>query len=295
MKTKTKNTPPLVAIHCMVYNHAPFLRQCFDGFVMQQTEFPFVAIVHDDASTDNSADIINEYTTKYPDIFRPIYETENQYGKPGAIFRIMLEAGKDAKYTAFCEGDDYWTDPAKLQRQINFLETHLDYSATADNGMVKEEVTNIEHIFNTASSHDVNQEEIIITRRFPTAGVLCRTKALIGMQDVCHIFTDTIQWCWLLSKGKFRYEAIVSSVYRKGAQGVTVNTEPYIFAKKAELWNLEILRVFNISKDFMYLHIAKEYKYFVITSIKQHHITSAIKCLVIGGANLVKAVIYKIV
>ena len=69
---------PLVAIHCFVYNHEPYLRDCFEGFVMQQTNFPFVAIVHDDASTDGSAAIIREYEEKYPHIFKPIYETENQ-------------------------------------------------------------------------------------------------------------------------------------------------------------------------------------------------------------------------
>lgn len=72
---------PLVAIHCLVYNHESYLRDCFEGFVMQQTNFPFVAIVHDDASTDGSAAIIREYEEKYPHIFKPIYETENQYSK----------------------------------------------------------------------------------------------------------------------------------------------------------------------------------------------------------------------
>ena len=69
------NQTPLVAIHCLVYNHEPYLRDCFEGFVMQQTNFPFVAIVHDDVSTDKSADIIREYEAKYPHIFKPIYIT----------------------------------------------------------------------------------------------------------------------------------------------------------------------------------------------------------------------------
>lgn len=127
MKMNKKVHSPIVAIHCMVYNHEPYLRQCLDGFVMQQTDFPFIAIVHDDASTDYSADIIREYEQKYPTIIRPIYETANQYSKPGAIARIMMEASKDAKYIAFCEGDDYWTDALKLQKQVDFLESHPDY------------------------------------------------------------------------------------------------------------------------------------------------------------------------
>jgi glycosyltransferase involved in cell wall biosynthesis len=120
----------LVAIHCLVYNHEPYLRDCLEGFVMQQTSFPFVAIVHDDASTDGSTAIIREYEEKYPDIIKPIYETENQWRKPdGSLGRIMNAAidATGAKYVAMCEGDDYWTDPLKLQKQVDFLESHPDY------------------------------------------------------------------------------------------------------------------------------------------------------------------------
>ena len=120
---------PLVSIRCLVYNHEPFLRQCLDGFVMQKTTFPFEAIVHDDASTDGSAAIIREYAEKYPDIIKPIYETENQYSKhDGSLGRnITAVADPNAKYIATCEGDDYWTDPNKLQLQVDFLESHSDY------------------------------------------------------------------------------------------------------------------------------------------------------------------------
>lgn len=116
---------PLVAISCLVYNHEPYLRDCFEGFVMQKTNFRFVAIVHEDCSTDNSAAIIREYEAKYPDIFRPIYETENQWHKmDGSLDRIMNAAidATGAKYIAMCEGDDYWTDPYKLQKQVDILE-----------------------------------------------------------------------------------------------------------------------------------------------------------------------------
>lgn len=117
--------PILVAIHCLVYNHEPYLRDCFEGFVMQKTNFRFVAIVHDDCSKDGSAAIIREYAEKYPDIFRPIFETENQYSKhDGSLQRIMSAAidATGAKYIAMCEGDDYWTDPYKLQKQVDILE-----------------------------------------------------------------------------------------------------------------------------------------------------------------------------
>ena len=121
---------PLVVIKCLVYNHEPYLRDCLEGFVMQQTNFPYVAIVHDDASTDNSALIIREYAEKYPDIIKPIYETENQYSKQdGSLGRIMSAAidATGAKYVAMCEGDDYWTDPLKLQKQVDFMEANPEY------------------------------------------------------------------------------------------------------------------------------------------------------------------------
>ena len=123
---------PLVSIRCLVYNHEPYLRQCLDGFVMQKTTFPFEAIVHDDASTDGSAAIIREYAEKYPDIIKPIFETENQYSKQdGSLGKnIRAVANPNAKYIATCEGDDYWTDPNKLQLQVDFLESHPDYYMT---------------------------------------------------------------------------------------------------------------------------------------------------------------------
>lgn len=118
---------PLVAIRCITYNHEPYIRDALEGFVMQKTDFPFVAIVHDDASTDKTADIIREYAAKYPDIIKPIYETENQYSKPGNPLGKLMNAAvlaTGAKYIALCEGDDYWTDPLKLQKQVDFLESH---------------------------------------------------------------------------------------------------------------------------------------------------------------------------
>lgn len=125
----------MVTIRCLAYNHEPYIRQCLEGFVMQKTNFRFEAIVHDDASTDGTAAIIKEYAEKYPDIIKPIFETENQYSKhDGSIRRIMNEH-TNGKYIALCEGDDYWTDPLKLQKQVNFLESHLEYTMSHTNNI----------------------------------------------------------------------------------------------------------------------------------------------------------------
>lgn len=125
-----QDAPLMVTIRCITYNHEPYIRQCLEGFVMQRTNFRFEAIVHDDASTDGTAAIIREYAEKYPDIIKPLYETENQYSKhDGSLGRIM-DAHMRGKYIAMCEGDDYWTDPLKLQKQVDFLEAHPDYGMT---------------------------------------------------------------------------------------------------------------------------------------------------------------------
>lgn len=115
----------LVTIKCMVFNQEPYLRECFDGFLIQKTKFPFEVIVHDDASSDGSKAIIQEYASRYPAIFKPIYETENQYTKVGffGIIKIMNQY-IHGKYVAICEGDDYWIDPYKLQKQVDYFESH---------------------------------------------------------------------------------------------------------------------------------------------------------------------------
>lgn len=117
----------VVSISCITYNHVPYIRQCLDGFMMQQTNFAFEVLIHDDASTDGTTEIIKEYERKYPDIIKPIYEEENQWvkGRRGsAVFNFPRAKGK---YIAMCEGDDYWTDPLKLQKQVDFLESHSDF------------------------------------------------------------------------------------------------------------------------------------------------------------------------
>lgn len=127
------NTAPLVSICTLVYNHEPYLRECFDGFLMQKTDFAFEVLVHDDASTDNSAEIIREYTTKYPDIFKPIYQTENQYSRGVKVNATFQYPRAKGKYIAICEGDDYWTDPLKLQKQVDFLEANPEYVMCSHN------------------------------------------------------------------------------------------------------------------------------------------------------------------
>lgn len=122
-------TEPLLSIVCLTYNHASFIRKTLESFLQQETDFPFEVIVHDDASTDTTAAIVADYAARYPSIIKPIYQTQNQFSL-GVPFSTRLFARAAGKYIAYCEGDDYWTDPSKLQQQVDFLEQHRDYVIT---------------------------------------------------------------------------------------------------------------------------------------------------------------------
>ncbi len=115
-----------VSVLCLAYNHEKYIRKCLDGFVMQKTNFKFEVLINDDASTDNTAQIIREYEEKYPDIIKPIYQTENQHSKHVGILRNILLPKAKGKYIAFCEGDDYWCDENKLQLQYDVMEGNPD-------------------------------------------------------------------------------------------------------------------------------------------------------------------------
>ena len=117
---------PLVSIRCITYNHEKYISQCLDGFLMQETRFPFEVIVHDDASTDHTAEIIRNYEMRYPHIIKPIYEIENQYSKNDGSLNRIIDSHLKGKYIAHCEGDDYWCDSKKLQKQFDYLESHED-------------------------------------------------------------------------------------------------------------------------------------------------------------------------
>ncbi len=117
-----------VSAYCLAYNHEKYIRSALEGFVMQKTNFKFEVFVHDDASTDNTARIIREYAEKYPDIIKPIYQTENQYSQGIKITKAFILPRVSGKYIAICEGDDYWTDENKLQKQFDIMESNDNVS-----------------------------------------------------------------------------------------------------------------------------------------------------------------------
>ncbi len=219
-----KQDKPLVAIKCLVYNHEPYLRDCLEGFVMQQTNFPFVAIVHDDASTDNSAAIIREYEEKYPDIIKPIYEAENQYSKrDGSLGRIMNAAvdAIGAKYVAMCEGDDYWTDPLKLQKQVDFMETNPEYGLCyAKAYRYNEELKKYIGVKGSARA-EVYELSIQGTHHISTPTILMRQSLFLNcLSDSSFLlnnglFTDSSLWWWFAANSKLYFMDDVVAVYRE--------------------------------------------------------------------------------
>ena len=266
----------LVSIRCLVYNHEPYLRQCLEGFVMQKTNFRFEAIVHDDASTDGSAKIIREYAEKYPDIIKPIYETENQYSKhDGSIGRITRAACK-GKYMAMCEGDDYWIDPFKLQKQVDYMEVHSNCSMTHTAFRYYFQVGRIlKSSFKEANiihSTDAGDSEKIIRSilngnyyRIQTMTVVYRYDSYLNviksdpfLFDGHFLMGDTQLWTELIKRGKVHYFNDETSVYR-----VLENSSSHsIKCEKILKFSLscEELRIY-LSKKYNYSDLLKKFRY----------------------------------
>jgi len=118
---------PLVTVICISYNQAQYIADALEGFLAQRTNFPFEVIVHDDASTDGTANVIRGYVKKYPGFFRSVLRTENQYSRYGVAYLDEMFREARGTYVCICEGDDYWTDPQKLQRQADLMEKHPEY------------------------------------------------------------------------------------------------------------------------------------------------------------------------
>lgn len=154
-----KNTTPLLSIICITYNHERYISDALESFLMQQTSFPFEIIIHDDASTDGTADIIKNYEKKYPDLIRAIYQSENQYSQ-GVIIEEQLHRMARGKYIAVCEGDDYWVDTHKLQKQVDFMTAHPECSISFHKVLFKyENAEEKNHIFPEMIGNKVFQEQ----------------------------------------------------------------------------------------------------------------------------------------
>ncbi|MZR64143.1 glycosyltransferase [Alcanivorax sp. DP30] len=150
---------PVVSILCHCFNHELFLEDTLNGFLMQKTDFPWEIIVHDDASTDNSADIIRRYAEAYPSIIKPILQEENQFsqGLRPTFFTTKAALGE---YFAPCDADDYWLDPDKLQRQADFLSNNPKYAVCGHNAFIVESGT----VVKTSKLPPINRADVSAKR-----------------------------------------------------------------------------------------------------------------------------------
>lgn len=212
------NYNPLVSVICTAYNHQDYIRETLEGFVMQQVDFPIEVIVHDDASTDDTASIIREYENEYPHLFRNIYQKENQYSKGVNIWGNLFANYCKGKYIAICEGDDYWIDPLKLQKQVLCLEKCNEFSMVYARVRYYEQSTSR---FTSVFGAGVNDLKGLLKGNvIPTLSVCFR-------RDLCLDYMQTVApdtkdwkmgdyplWLFLAAKGKLGFQKDIIGVYR---------------------------------------------------------------------------------
>ncbi len=251
---------PLLTIVCLAYNHAAFIRETLDGFLRQETDFPFEIIVHDDASTDATAAIIQDYAARYPEIIKPIYQQENQY-RLGVPFSTRLFALARGQYIAYCEGDDYWTDPRKLQIQVDFLQQHRDYVMTYHDAFMfnSQGVVRSPHL-QGRFRQDASARELMQARYVSTLTV-CFRNLIHELPPELH-GVEVLDICWwsllgAYGKGKF-IESIKPAAYRVHDGG--------IFSMRSSKQRIQMTMHAYYSLARYYHRIGKQdlYEYFLV-------------------------------
>jgi len=262
------NTKPIVSICCNTYNHAKYIKDAIDGFLMQKTFFPYEIIIHDDASTDGTRQIIKEYAERNPELIYPIFQTENQYSKKQkSISARFVWPHVRGKYIALCEGDDYWTDPHKLQKQVDFLEVHPEYSLsfhavedfnmdTGKTGVLRYKCKNGFRTFN------VNNAILIGGALLATNSMVFRSEFIRSIPEWYDNAPagDFALTLILSSRGRIAYFDDVMSVYRRGVPGSWTN----------RMKNRNNMRTLHKNTDKMLLSFNRYtlYKYFIPIMIK---------------------------
>lgn len=265
-----------VSVICNVYNHGKYVRDALEGFVSQKTNFPYEVLVHDDASTDNSAEIIREYERKYPDIIKPIYQTVNQYSNGGAIARRFQLPRAKGKYIALCEGDDYWTDPMKLQKQFDFMEMNPSYSLCVCSTEWMNLRTGIrENRCKIEEDMDISLEEIILGKKggfFQTASVFVKAEVYKCFPEWRTKFPIGDYPLWILAalNGKVRMLHDVMTVYRYYAENSwTVRMDNDESRARISIRMIEGLNALNEATEYRYSDVISQ-------RILQHKYTLAL-------------------
>jgi len=219
--TENTKAEPLVSICCIAYNQEQYIGQALDGIFMQVTSFPLEVIIHDDASSDNTAGIIREYQQKYPDKIIPIFQKENRFSKGTRISATYVWPLAKGKYIALCEGDDYWTDPMKLQKQIDFLETHPDFTICFHQSLDlwEDGRTTLHNKFSTDSIFTI--KDLTQSNFIATASCVIRNNLKEIPSWFYHVATgDWALFIYHAQFGNIYFMNECMSVYRKHSQGI---------------------------------------------------------------------------
>ena len=210
-----------VSIWCTTYNHAAYIKDAIESFLAQRTQFKYEIIIYDDASTDGTTEIIEQYREKYPDRIKCLIQRENQYAKMKKSWKTkkeQLKSMSSGKYIAMCEGDDFWIDANKLQIQVDYLEKHPECVFTAHDALKFESGNSkIEAMEPYAEDKDVSERELIIQYRgnLPTVSTVFRREII----DLDGFFLeagvgDYPLQLYALTKGKIHYFTRIMAVYR---------------------------------------------------------------------------------
>lgn len=172
--------PVVVSVCCITYNHAKYIRQCLDGIIAQKTSFKYEIIINDDCSTDGTTEIVKRYADEYPELIRPIFHEENQWSKgTKRILATFVFPKARGKYIALCEGDDYWIDPLKLQKQVDFLNNHQDVSMVFHSAKVVQDDGTIKAPkFGKVENRLYTEKDFVAAWTIPTASMVFRNTVL---------------------------------------------------------------------------------------------------------------------
>lgn len=241
-----------LTILCITYNHASYIRKALDGYLMQKTDFKFEIIINDDASNDGTTDIIREYTNKYPEIIKPIFHEENQYSKGPNPAITYWVPNMNGKYIAVSEADDYWTDPNKLQIQVDFLDSHPDYIMCFHNAEVLSDKEEDRHMYDHLESREYKGIEIYKKWTIPTCSVVYRNELNIPLDVYKDVyFGDIFLFLNLSERGRIYCINKKMAVYRRAEGGVSFSLnyqkacrliKQYEFSAKYFCANVELVQ-----------------------------------------------------
>ena len=248
----TKVSEPLVSVRTSTYLHAPYIRQCIEGVLMQKTSFPVEYIIGEDFSTDGTREIVFDYARKYPEKIRVVTADYNVGAKANGKRCIRMCRGR---YLAICEGDDYWIDPNKLQKQVDFLESHKRYSMCFHNAKVIYENRKKSHLFGRYYKNIFNTTDVIERQWFvPTASIVFRKESLNYPEWINYIFNGDLAMQLNLSlNGDFFYIDETMSVYRRHNLSITnqYKMSSYDVSERVK----QVLLYFNYYTNFKYNNI----------------------------------------